>query len=239
MSDAGVLSLIHAVVTAATQDELFRQMQEAARILRFEKVLFGIQLQLPQTKPVQHITSGYPKDYQDLYLKKEFVLRDPTVYHALTSEKPLTWSEGMYTQASHDIMEESRKHGLAHGMSLPVHEGSTIRSMLSLARDKPFDSPAEKRYVEEGGIVLSHCVHQATKRIIVPELIAGLRPKLTARELECLKWVAQGKSNGVIADILNISDHAVDFHMRNVLSKLKVTSRQQAMVVGVSLGLIT
>jgi len=61
---------------------------------------------------------------------------------------------------------------------------------------------------------------------------------LTAREKTCLHWVAQGKSDGVIADILHTSSSAVHFHVTNVLKKLQVSSRAQAVAKAVALGLL-
>ena len=52
-----------------------------------------------------------------------------------------------------------------------------------------------------------------------------LRPKLTQREQEVLKWIAEGKSNSVIADLLKLAEATVDFHIRNIFKKLNVATR--------------
>ncbi|KPL24835.1 MAG: LuxR family transcriptional regulator [Anaerolineae bacterium SM23_84] len=51
---------------------------------------------------------------------------------------------------------------------------------------------------------------------------------LTAREVEILKWVAQGLSNQEIADKLVISERTVRTHVSNILSKLYLANRTQA-----------
>ena len=51
---------------------------------------------------------------------------------------------------------------------------------------------------------------------------------LTNRQLEILNWAAAGKSNGDIATILSQSRRAIDYHMSEILRKLRVTSRTQA-----------
>ncbi|HEX9682774.1 MAG TPA: response regulator transcription factor [Acidimicrobiales bacterium] len=58
-------------------------------------------------------------------------------------------------------------------------------------------------------------------------------PKLTPRELEVLKLVAQGMSNREIAVELYISENTVKNHVRNILEKLHLHSRMEAVVYAV------
>jgi len=192
----------------------------------------------PFLEPIQHITSGYPEPYQQIYRDRGFILRDPSVAYCQTQTKPLIWDETMYSADSCEVMEESRKYGLGHGLSVPVRDGPRVVSMLSLARDKAFESAAEKEHVLTVGALLANTVHVVTKNIIVPEMERDLQAKLTPREKEVLKWIAEGKSNSVIATILNLAEATVDFHIRNLFKKLNVVSRTQACVHAVMMGLI-
>lgn len=60
-----------------------------------------------------------------------------------------------------------------------------------------------------------------------------LAPKLTDRELQVLKLVAQGLSNREVADELFISENTVKNHVRNILEKLHLHSRMEAVVYAV------
>jgi DNA-binding NarL/FixJ family response regulator len=55
-------------------------------------------------------------------------------------------------------------------------------------------------------------------------------PRLTGRELEVLKLVATGKNNRDIARALFISENTVKNHVRNILEKLHLHSRMEAVV---------
>jgi DNA-binding CsgD family transcriptional regulator len=61
--------------------------------------------------------------------------------------------------------------------------------------------------------------------------------KLTQREAEVLSWVAQGKSNTVIADIMNVSPHTIDNYLRRTYAKIGVNSRTSAAIKALLLGL--
>ena len=61
---------------------------------------------------------------------------------------------------------------------------------------------------------------------------------LSDREKECLNWTALGKSSWSIGQILGISESTVNFHIKNVMKKLKTHSRTAAAVKAMNLGLI-
>jgi two-component system NarL family response regulator len=61
----------------------------------------------------------------------------------------------------------------------------------------------------------------------------SLAPKLTDRELQVLKLVAQGMSNREVAGQLYISENTVKNHVRNILEKLHLHSRMEAVVYAV------
>ncbi|MGX7896076.1 LuxR C-terminal-related transcriptional regulator [Tsuneonella sp. HG222] len=61
---------------------------------------------------------------------------------------------------------------------------------------------------------------------------------LSNRELEVLQWIAFGKSNTVIADLLEISPSSVDVYVRRIFAKLGVSDRTTASVKAFSLGLV-
>jgi NarL family two-component system response regulator LiaR len=73
-----------------------------------------------------------------------------------------------------------------------------------------------------------------TREIRVPE-----NPqKLTDREVEVLRLLAQGKANKEIALVLFIEETTVKTHVSNILMKLGVSSRTQAVLYAVHTGLV-
>lgn len=58
-------------------------------------------------------------------------------------------------------------------------------------------------------------------------------PRLTERELEVLRLVARGMANKDIATQLFISENTVKNHVRNILEKLQLHSRMEAVVYAV------
>lgn len=56
----------------------------------------------------------------------------------------------------------------------------------------------------------------------------GARANLTQREAEALSWLAKGKTNRDIADILGMSPRTVNKHLEHIYEKLGVETRTAA-----------
>ena len=62
--------------------------------------------------------------------------------------------------------------------------------------------------------------------------------RLTRREIECLQWVSNGKTDREIAEKLAIAESTVHFHVENAKRKFNSTSRVRVVILALALGLI-
>lgn len=65
----------------------------------------------------------------------------------------------------------------------------------------------------------------------------GYEP-LTRREIEVLRWLARGLANKELAAELKISEYTVKDHIKNILAKLRVADRTQAVTAALRRGII-
>ncbi|QSJ18509.1 response regulator transcription factor [Nostoc sp. UHCC 0702] len=70
------------------------------------------------------------------------------------------------------------------------------------------------------------------------KVLANPVQTLTPREIEVLGMLGFGLGNKAIAKRLHISEHTVKFHVSSIFQKLGVSTRTEAVTVGVRLGLI-
>ena len=119
-----------------------------------------------------------------------------------------------------------------------------------------YDGDADIRRALEAG-VLGYVLKRSTGENLLPALRAVAQgekwiPKdvttrlasrksfeiLTPREIEVLGQMAKGMANKQIAEALHISEHTVKDHVKNILAKLRVADRTEAVSVAVQRGII-
>lgn len=85
--------------------------------------------------------------------------------------------------------------------------------------------------------ILAPYLHTALNNIYYIEILDQQEKiNISARETEVLQWVAKGKTNKEIGIILGLSCFTVKNHMANILSKLDVVNRAQAIDKAFNLG---
>jgi DNA-binding CsgD family transcriptional regulator len=75
-------------------------------------------------------------------------------------------------------------------------------------------------------------------RLVTPYLVRALAHSdstlgLTRREIEVLAWVAAGKTNAQVAEVLSIAPGTVKKHLEHIYEKLGVSSRTDAAVTAI------
>jgi transcriptional regulator EpsA len=116
-------------------------------------------------------------------------------------------------------------NALTHGA--PTLAGGTAHFMFLAVQ--PAQTPQRTAYLLE---LLLPQLHLSLTRLTLAAQStpaqSGLAAPLSTRELDILRWVAAGKTNQEIAEVLFISPFTVKNHVQNILKKLKVKNRMQA-----------
>jgi len=112
-----------------------------------------------------------------------------------------------------------------------VDEGDPVRKMLNRLSGDLRDHPRLASYVTR---ILS-AFESVTRK---PKQVDGLVEPLTEREMEVLRYIAEGCSNPQIAGRLYISPNTLKAHAQNIFMKLNVHNRLQAVNRARELGLI-
>ncbi|MFZ9394721.1 MAG: LuxR C-terminal-related transcriptional regulator [Erythrobacter sp.] len=180
---------------------------------------------------------GFPKEWEAAY-RQTGRWDDPLPNLALNRGNAFRWSDAsriaQLDTRGLEYLARLEQAGMGEGVA--VHcTGPYARSGfvgVGLPSDPAALDDAAVRQVQ---VAAQLCFHRYC------ELVGAFKeeaPELSQRELDVIRWIGEGKSNAVIAEILGISKNSVDSYVKRIFAKLDVSDRTVAAVRAVSLGLI-
>jgi LuxR family quorum-sensing system transcriptional regulator CciR len=128
--------------------------------------------------------------------------------------------------------------GVTGGITTPVHlPFSRIGSVTWFSFDRKFNFDRVLEEHEDSFFLLGH-YFMALADSETESLAAERAFSLSRREIECLTWVALGKTDTEIAAIIGRSMSTARFHVDKAVAKLNAVSRTQAVAKAAQLGMI-
>ncbi len=229
-----------ALFDCGSEDSWSKAVFKLAKDLGFEHVLFTLVPNRQTALEKAFIRSNYPPQWCGIYDSKKLIYLDPTFQHCLSHSTPLVWGPDIFTSKQQmEMYEEACSYGLCSGITLPIHGADSEVGMISFVSGRNSRKTQSRAPAELSDLSLMRdFVFESSLRFINPDLHAIRLPAITPREMECLKWCAEGKSSWDIAHILRCSEAVVNFHFGNLRRKFNTTSRRQAVVKAIRFGMI-
>jgi LuxR family quorum-sensing system transcriptional regulator CciR len=173
----------------------------------------------PEGWVAEHRERGYPSD-------------DPVHLASRRANTGFCWNE-LPTLISLDgrhkrILEESRRHGLGEGFTVPANVPGEPTASCSFVVRSGHRLPLERLHCAE--LVGAFALRAA--RRLRPRAPPILRPRLSRREVQCLRLLALGKTDWEIAHILGISVHTAHQYVKSARTAYGAVSRTQLVVYG-------
>jgi LuxR family transcriptional regulator len=173
--------------------------------------------------------NNYSDDWNEKYETNNYVAIDPIVKYCSQSVWPILWDDNAFSTAP-AFWEETQAYGMRHGWSQSVHNLRGFFSVLSLSRSR-YPITAKELYGKAGQLIwLSNALHSFVSQKMLPDATFLRPPCLSTREIEVLKWSAEGKTASDIATILNLAERTVNFHVSSAIKKLGVNNKISAVV---------
>lgn len=183
--------------------------------------------------------ANYRPEWITHYAKKNLHRIDPTIHISRRSIAPVDWQLLEHTAHFSSVFSQAPDFGVSdRGLTVPVRGPYGDVGLLSVTRDC---TDAEWQQLKKSNIgnLQVAAVHMHDNVIASDLSMAALkRPTLSVREREILQWVAEGKSQQDIADILGISHRTVEVHLRSTRAKLAALTTAQAIGRAIGLGIV-
>jgi DNA-binding CsgD family transcriptional regulator len=189
--------------------------------------------------------SGWPPDIMDIWknrhvpLKMQFYIRcrfEHLPFVTTFDRKAKRRVSSRYSQ----IDELLRVMGISTMLTVPIHLPKGQIAMLTWAGDQKQEVWETLLSTVSGELLV---IGHYFMRIYRDQL--GYSPaateelaRLTPREWDCLRTLAQGYREAEIADLLGILKSTVRFHLHNIVRKFGCKNRTQAIALAAQLGIL-
>ncbi|MDB5991685.1 MAG: transcriptional regulator RhlR [Herbaspirillum sp.] len=228
-----IQTLLNAKSKFAVSDVLTQIIDD----LGFDYFSFYLRLPLPITRPTIIHLHNYPEEWMHHYLQQNYEFIDPTMTRCRDSVLPVLWQDLM-SSGSKMFWQDAFKHGLRSGIAQPSHGPGGAFSLLNLACTDHRLSVDELRSRSFRLSWLAHAANQSMTSVLHTSMYGDPHNRLTAREIEVLRWTADGKTASEVGLIMEISERTVNFHVGNSLVKLNATNKTSAVIKAAMLGLL-
>lgn len=222
---------------ASTRSEVLTALEDAAEAFGFAHVTL-------MSKPKDDdeylspliIQSTLPESFVREFDRKRLLVQCPVTPMMLDTMLPRALTLESLERDGNvpvSVTRLMRRFGLLTTLVMPLHTLDGTRFLLRLDGERP---PLRQSEINEFAVIALHAF-EVFDRIRRTERVVVSRP-LSMRELEVVRWTAQGKTSVEIARILSLSDHTINAHLTNAIKKLDCVNRTQLVAKAIRLGLI-
>ncbi|MDI7860827.1 LuxR family transcriptional regulator [Rhizobiaceae bacterium n13] len=233
-------SLLNAELAAATSRAAFlTAMHHVRSVFSLEHFsLFSVPTPNETLLGPHVLETTLPAELLRDFDRNKLLQKCPVIDRIWKSMLPVTWSlppgESRRDINCPPLMRDlMQRFKLLMGISFPVNSIDGSRYFFSFDGTR---APFSQIEINELGMIVLQAF-DVFDRLRRNEL-SGPSP-LSARELEVVRWTAQGKTSVEIGQILSLSDHTVNAYMTNAIKKLDCVNRTQLVAKAIRLKLIS
>jgi DNA-binding CsgD family transcriptional regulator len=228
-------------------------LAESATELGWDLAAFNIdrEINMPNQSDGSFIGTamGWPMECTTTWLDKRMANHCPVTQKCGRVTDSFSWTcDSSDTRWSKTMLSAQQCEVLAHmgrfidgATTVPVHRpgGKTGYVSWFLRDGRKLDELHGKTY--EATYLISHNFIRRADELGAlhrQALLRGNKAPLTPREIECLTWAANGKTEEDIGMIIERSRETARFHLRNSVQKLNAINRTHAVAIACSQGMI-
>ncbi|GJE58123.1 helix-turn-helix transcriptional regulator [Methylobacterium trifolii] len=242
MSQDSVIAfeIVNNLRRATRISDILQEMRAAGGVFGYDAFIIT---NLPSEEEISTqncaMVPSWPEGWRKRYFERDYLRIDPVAHQVKRTTEPFLWSEAPYSAddtASARVMNEATEFSLTQGFCVPIHHMNGLGGGVSFGAKHLDLSEAAKAALH----LVSMYAYQRAETLIREAGNAPARksPKLSAREVECLKWTAAGKTSWEASEILSTSQRTIEFHLKNAARKLDAVNRVQCVAEAIRFGII-
>lgn len=228
---------IECAVTCHSQEVITTRFAHVAEHLGFEYWACCSHVDPSNPPEGAVVLHNYPRAWEHECYDRGVCQVDPVLQYAERTLIPFHWDDPAFLESIDEhqraILMRARACGLLHGFTVPIHlpwSATLTKASCSVATNSAKLAPECYQVIQLTSLYLYNAVsHHArpTHRLNTVSI--------SERERQCLELVARGKSDWIIGQLLNISEHTVHRHIETAKRRLGVSTRVQVILRAIEL----
>lgn len=239
-----VADFVTEVFAATSSDAIWEATAGFCENLGFGNVVYGVRHPKSGSTPLDLRMTPPLLPWREVYLAHGDDRRDPLFSYA--AKMPPSFYTGPEFLPDHTylqpedkaVIERGAAFGFISGLAfvMPSQDENVVAGWNILTGLKRDDAIVQ--FSQFGG-VLQMATTLAYREMVHREDIQRKQStRLSPRQKECLQWLASGLRNEQIAEKMSIRPVTVDLHLREARTQLGAQTREQALAIAISEGLI-
>jgi DNA-binding CsgD family transcriptional regulator len=243
-----VPSLLKPLVNAsALGQDLAPTIVQITKSLGFDNFMHGVSLSIhPNSESHSFVFTTLPMEWVVIYDQRAYLEVDPRIQFGIESSLPFIWDQASVrgkSPVTDMFLDAAAEYGVASGISISLRDSHARGGITALSSANPvIDTARRERITEKIGDIMAF--GQYFHELFITNILdlklppASRGAPLSARERQCLLMSANGLTSFDIGAKLGISERTANFHFGNIISKLGVLNRKEAVARAVAQGLI-
>lgn len=244
--DTGTHARMLALPFEGTRDarSLNRRMLPQLARFGFDSLSYFVTTQVSGIVAGDMLWTTLPRAWAACYRDQAYVAIDPRLAPTRRRIAPFLWEAG---ECGDDwrvrrFLADAQRQGIASGVVISLHDSPgrwvTVTFDSRLGPVSPARREALAAHLGDL-LLLAIALHERMlARPVTQRRQRRTERSLTFRERDCLALAARGLSSADIGARLSVAERTVNFHFRNIKTKLGAINRPEAIARGISLGLI-
>ena len=219
-------AFVQALNASSSEAALADALEQISKELGFSYYALTHHVDIRQAPQRAIRLDNYPPQWVEYFDDNKLGPSDPVHRASHMTGAGFTWSQLssliQLTPRDLEILERAGGNGLGDGFTVPAHVPGESNGSCSFATRVGEAVPAE-RLVEAQ--LVGIFAFEAARRLWRVRGEMPLPLKLTDRQRDCVLWVARGKSDWEISQILGISEETVIQHLKQARGRYGVSRR--------------
>jgi LuxR family quorum-sensing system transcriptional regulator CciR len=214
-------------------------IEDAAREIGFDHVAVLHSASLFRKSPQLIRYDNYPAGWERRLVARGYKVIDPVLSIARRRIAAFLWSDalsvGRLSESEVAILSEGARYGIRQGLTVPANVPGEPEGSVNFATYRDRAIGRDRILIAEA---IGRIAFDVARNLAGVSHLRSLTPQLSPRVRECIYWIAHGKTDQDVADILGIGLETVRTYVKSAFQLLGVITRAQLVHEALRLGLI-